>query len=143
MVLQGSSRSCSHPRDGARTRRSGELIAAARSANVMLVVIGQSWDRGRNRQRLDAGDDWVRTKILQAEEAGRRIMLVLVERDSGPIDLPAALDFLRGCETVALRRPDVSARLAGIADTITGTSTAVPTGGHLDTGRPWSVRRWP
>ena len=58
------------PADGARTRRSGELIAAARSANVMLVVIGQTWDRGRNRQRLDAGDDWVRTKILQAEEAG-------------------------------------------------------------------------
>jgi len=65
-------------------------------------------------------------------------MLVLVERDPGPIDLPAALDFLRGCETVALRRPDVSGKLAGIADTITGASTAVPAGGHLD---PTTVER--
>jgi TIR domain len=109
-----------------------KLIAAARSADVMLVVIGQRWDRGRNRERLDQDDDWVRTEIFQAEDAGRRIMLVLVERDPGPIDLPAALDFLRGCETVALRRPDVSGKLAGIADTITGESTAVPAGGHLD-----------
>jgi hypothetical protein len=109
-----------------------ELIAAARSADVMLVVIGEAWDRGRNRERLDERDDWVRTEILQAEDAGRRIMLVLVEREPGSIDLPAALDFLRGCETVALRRPDVSRRLAGIADTIIGTSTAVPAGGHLD-----------
>jgi hypothetical protein len=98
----------------------------------MLVVIGEAWDRGRNRERLDEGDDWVRTEILQAENAGQRIMLVLVERDPDPIDLPAALDFLHGCEMVALRRPDVSTKLAGIADTITGTSTAAPAGGHLD-----------
>ena len=115
-----------------------KLIAAARSADVMLVVIGEAWDWGRNRERLDEGDDWVRTEILQADDAGRRIMLVLVERDPGPIDLPAALGFLRDCETVTLRRPDVSAKLAGIADTITGVSTAVPASAHLD---PTTVKR--
>ena len=115
-----------------------KLISAVRSADVMLVIIGEAWDRGRNRQRLDQDDDWVRTEILQADDAGRCIMLVLVERDRSPIDLPAALDFLHGCETVALRRPDVSGKLAGIADTITGTSTAVPAGGW--TGH--RSRRW-
>lgn len=108
------------------------LIAAARSADVMLVIVGDAWDRGRNLERLDEDDDWVRTEILQAADAGRRIVLVLVERNTGPVDLPAALAFLRGCETVALRRPDVSGRLAAIADTIVGTSTPVPAGGCLD-----------
>ena len=59
-------------------------------------------------------------------------MLVLVERDPGPIDLPAALDFLGDCETVVLRRPDVSATVAGITDTIAGASPAIPPGGRLD-----------
>ena len=109
-----------------------ELIAAARSADVMLVVVGETWDRGRNRERLDEAGDWVRTEIVQAADAGRRIVLVLVERDPGRlIDLPVALDFLRGCETVALHRPDVSVRLAGIADMIAGAS-AKPVAGHLD-----------
>lgn len=109
-----------------------ELIAEARSADVMLVVVGETWDRGRNRERLDEAGDWLRTEILQAADAGRRIVLVLVERDPGrSIDLPVALDFLRGCETVALRRPDVSVRLASIADMIAGAS-AKPVAGHLD-----------
>ena len=109
-----------------------KLIAAARSADVMLVVVGDAWDRGRNRERLDEDDDWVRTEILEAKDAGRRIVLVLVERGPGPIDLPAALDFLHGCGSVTLRRPDLPTKLARIADTITATSTAAPASGHLD-----------
>jgi hypothetical protein len=115
-----------------------KMVAAARRADVMLVVVGDAWDRGRNRERLDRGDDWVRTEILQAKDADRRIVLVLVERDPGPIDLPAALDFLGDCETVVLRRPDVSATVADIADTITGASPAGPPGGRLD---PTTVER--
>jgi hypothetical protein len=109
-----------------------KLIAAARRADVMLVVVGKAWDRGRNRERLHEAGDWVRTEILQAAAAGRRIVLVLVERDPGPIDLPVALGFLPGCETVALGRPDVSGKLAGIADTVAGASTASPAAGDLD-----------
>jgi hypothetical protein len=109
-----------------------ELIAAARSADVMLVVVGEAWDRGRNRERLDEADDWVGTEILEAADAGQRIVLVLVERDPGPIDLPVALAFLQGCDTFALRRPDVSAHLASVAATIAGASTATPVAGDLD-----------
>lgn len=109
-----------------------KLIAAVRSADVVLVIVGDAWDRDRNRERLDEDDDWVRTEILEAEDAGRRIVLVLVERDPGPIDLPAALGFLHGCESVTLRRPDLPTKLASIADTITATSTTAPAGRHLD-----------
>jgi hypothetical protein len=109
-----------------------KLRAAARSADVMLVVIGAAWDRGRNRRRLDEAGDWVRTEILEAAAAGRRIVLVLVERDPGPIDLPDALDVLRGCEVVALGRPDVPAKLNGIVDAIAGASSARPAAGGLD-----------
>ena len=109
-----------------------KLIAAARSADVMLVVVGGAWDQDRNRERLDEDDDWVRTEILQAADAGRRIVLVLVERDPGPIDLPPALTFLYDCESVTLRRPDLPAKLTSIADTITRTSTDAPARRHLD-----------
>jgi hypothetical protein len=109
-----------------------ELIAAARSADVMLVVIGEAWDRGRNRERLNADEDWVRTEILHAAAAGRRIVLVLVERDPArPIGLPVALGFLRDCETAALGRPDVSIQLNRIVDMIVGASAATTAAGDL------------
>jgi hypothetical protein len=106
------------------------LLESARRADVMVVVVGRAWDRDRNRERLDADDDWVRTEILQAADAGRRIVLVLVERAEGPLDLPAALEFLRDREALALRRPDVAGGVARIAAAITGTPTAAA--GDLD-----------
>src|SRR5438552_1855391 len=46
-----------------------KLVAAARSADVMLVVVGKSWDLSPNRERLRAADDWVRTEVLEAAHA--------------------------------------------------------------------------
>ena len=34
-----------------------KMVAAARRADVMLVVVGETWDQGRNRERLDDTND--------------------------------------------------------------------------------------
>ncbi len=109
-----------------------KLIDSARRADVMLVVVGGAWDEGRNRERLDQDDDWIRREVRAARDARRRIVLVLVERGAGPLDLPTDLAFLHGCEAVELRRPDVAGGVERIADLVTGTSTGASARGPLD-----------
>lgn len=107
-----------------RRRFAQELVARARAAAVLLVIAGRQWDRGRNRKRLDCPEDWVRTEIREAHEAGARIVTVLVERDGRPLDPPPELAFLRDCPTVHLGRPRVVDDVRRIVDLIADDSGA-------------------
>lgn len=112
-----------------RRRFERELMARARAAAVLLVIVGARWDRGTNRERLDEPGDWVRTEIEQAQTAGARIVVVLVERRGRPIEPPAALGFLRDCDTVHLDRAEIADAVRAVAGFVSGGAAAALSAG--------------
>jgi TIR domain len=102
--------------------KSGESIPAgsdfakvlrrqAAECKIMLVLIGTAWTDARasgGSRLLDRGDDWVRTEIATALDAGNRVIPVLLGDTvtlPAPVALPddiaelAQLQFLRVPET--------------------------------------------
>jgi hypothetical protein len=65
-------------------------LDAVAASELVLVVVGPSWDDPVHRERLAKPDDWVRRELLAAAEADKRVVPLLVDRLRVPTDLPFA-----------------------------------------------------
>jgi tetratricopeptide (TPR) repeat protein len=77
-------------------------------AVVVLVLIGPKWLGAHDtdgRRRLDLHDDWVRTEISRALDAGKEVVPVLIRTDSMPTQaqLPPSLSRVPARQAVELR----------------------------------------
>ncbi|MEB3368587.1 toll/interleukin-1 receptor domain-containing protein [Saccharopolyspora mangrovi] len=83
------------------------LQAASSSARVLLAVIGEGWAGAVRNGRIALEDpaDWIRREILNAREAGARIIPVLCGHNMEPLrssELPPELDFLADNQALRL-----------------------------------------
>lgn len=65
-----------------------ELLDAVGACDLVLAVIGPGWDAEDQWKRLMDPDDWVRRELVEAAEAGKSVVPVLVDRPAPPTDLP-------------------------------------------------------
>lgn len=117
-----------------------DLIAAVRSSEVLLAVMGPGWDRF---PELHSDDDWVRREILEAHEEGVPIIPVLLGRAAPRVSgeyLPPQLRFLVKVKSWILDTHDHETSLPGIGNKL---ADLVPTlraaEQALDTRSPGSV----
>lgn len=96
-----------------------------RRADTVLVLIGPRWDAHPLGDRLADPRDWVRREILLARGGGGRIVPVVVDRETLPLEssLPTDLRFLTDLQYAQVRRgqPD---DIPDLVDAITSTSTS-------------------
>ncbi|MDI2031460.1 toll/interleukin-1 receptor domain-containing protein [Saccharopolyspora sp. TS4A08] len=97
------------------------LQTASRDARVLLAVMGEGWAQARKNGRLALEDptDWVRREILNAREAGVRIVPVLCGHNMEPpsaSELPPELAFLPDNQALRLDHRNTRSDLDQIAD---------------------------
>jgi hypothetical protein len=89
-----------------------ELLAGVRCTTVLLAVIGSAWltaiDAAGGRL-IDDPDDWVRRELVAAFAAGIRVIPVLTDGATLPVEaqLPADIAALARCQYRWLRAGDV------------------------------------
>jgi hypothetical protein len=100
----------------------GVIESAVRRSELVIPLLGLHWDV----QRLHNPNDWVRREILLASNQGKRILPVLVDRDSGPAEaaLPNDLRFLAGLEPSLIRQA-YPEDFEDLAEAITGRTAAL------------------
>ena len=70
---------------------SRQLLTAVAASRLVLAIIGPAWDDAERRSRLANPHDWVRRELVAADEAGKPIVPVLVDRTDVPRELPFAV----------------------------------------------------
>lgn len=95
------------------------LHAASTSARVLLAVIGEGWAGAIRNGRIALEDptDWIRREILNAREAGARIIPVLCGHNMEPpraSELPPELAFLADNQALRLDHRNSADDLAQI-----------------------------
>ena len=70
---------------------SRQLLAAVAASRLVLAIIGPAWDDAERRSRLADPRDWVRRELVAADEAGKPIVPVLVDRTDVQRELPFAV----------------------------------------------------
>lgn len=118
-----------------------ELLRRARSADVLLAVVGTNWltatspDGGR---ALDRDEDWVRREIAEALHYGIRVIPILVDGAErlSKATLPADIAPVATLQHLRFRHEDSEHDLARIIDQLTTHVPALhqlkPTGRMLD-----------
>jgi TIR domain len=101
-----------------------ELLGRLRACSVLLVVIGPRWltvTDGSGQRRLDDPADWVRREIAEALACGLRVIPVLIDNVTLPVeaDLPEDIAGLSRRQYLSLRRRYASIDLAFLAKQIT------------------------
>jgi hypothetical protein len=81
------------------------LLRNARTCRILVAVIGPHWlDQSvEGRNRLQDPDDWVRREIVEAFEAGARVIPIIVGRPTPSLtakQLPKALKPLAKCQSI-------------------------------------------
>ena len=97
-----------------------ELLARVRSARLLLAVIGPRWlseTDSAGRRRIDDPADWIHRELVEAFDAGVRVIPVLTEDAGLPTtaELPPAIAQLSNCQYRRLRYREPTADLARIA----------------------------
>jgi TIR domain-containing protein/uncharacterized protein DUF4062/NB-ARC domain-containing protein len=102
-----------------------KLLNRARSARVLLTVIGPRWLTATNpttgRRRIDDPSDWIRRELAEAFASGVRVIPVLTDQAELPseADLPDDIAALSRCQYRRLRRRKPVADLARIVADLT------------------------
>lgn len=102
-----------------------ELLKNARSAKVLLAVIGKRWEKSfdaRGRRLLDDSSDWVRREIAEAFRCGVRVVPILVGvRESLTHQtLPQDIRRLADLQFLHLRHRATAADVALLVDDLIG-----------------------
>lgn len=118
-----------------------ELLGRARSARVLLAVIGQRWltaTDSAGRRRIDDPADWIRRELAEAFTAGVRVIPVLTDQAELPheTDLPADIAALSRCQYRYLRRREPTADLARIVGDLTSGDPELAAAAHSRDNRP-------
>ncbi|WP_053738304.1 TIR domain-containing protein [Nocardia sp. NRRL S-836] len=119
-----------------------ELVRAASTCAVMLVLIGPHWltVTGGGLPRLHVPGDWVRLEIELALRNGARVVPVLVGDTRLPeaVDLPPTIAALAGHQYLRLHHRSAEYDLAQILDAVrplVGSDGSVPPPPPADTTR--------
>jgi hypothetical protein len=94
-----------------------ELLLRVRSAHIVLAVIGPRWLTAADsagRRLIDDPDDWIRRELVEAFDAGVRVIPILTDGAEPPTkaELPADIAALSRCQARRLRRREPTADLA-------------------------------
>jgi hypothetical protein len=123
------------------------LLAAVRTARVLLAVIGPGWltmSDAAGRRRLDDPQDWVRRELAEAFRAGVRVVPVLIDDAELPREeqLPVDIVALVRCEFRRLRHHDARADLERL---VTELAVYARAGwrSRIGQGVGWVARRFP
>src|SRR6266568_2765170 len=112
-----------------------ELLGRARSARVLLAVIGPTWLTATDptgHRCLDDPGDWIRRELATALAAGVRVIPILTDQAELPreADLPTEIAALSRCQYRYLRRREPTVDLARIVADLTALEPAFAAAVH-------------